>query len=52
LALIALSGRGDAASKRRATEAGFDQYLVKPTSIVDLADALASVPARAEVCER
>lgn len=38
--LIALSGNADAASRRLAAESGFDQYLVKPTSLADLNEAL------------
>jgi CheY-like chemotaxis protein len=44
LVLIALSGNGAEESKRRATDAGFDKYFVKPTSMAVLADTLASIP--------
>ena len=43
--LIALSGNGDEDNKRRAMQAGFDKYLVKPTSIAVLAETLAGIPA-------
>ena len=45
--LIALSGNGDEASKRKAREAGFDIYLVKPVSIEMLRETLAAISARA-----
>ncbi len=38
--LIALSGNSDAGSRRLAAESGFDHYLVKPTSLAELSDAL------------
>lgn len=38
--LVAVSGRGDENSKRQAFEAGFDDYLVKPVSISELAELL------------
>lgn len=43
VALIALSGHADAASRRLAAESGFDQYLVKPTSMDDLTDVLSRI---------
>jgi CheY-like chemotaxis protein/nitrogen-specific signal transduction histidine kinase len=43
LALITLSGNGDADSKRRAREAGFDFYLVKPASLEMLRETLAVI---------
>jgi len=45
VALIALSGNSDAASRRLAAESGFDQYLVKPTSLTELSEALARIVA-------
>jgi CheY-like chemotaxis protein/two-component sensor histidine kinase len=44
LVLIALSGRGDEVSKTRAFAIGFDQYLVKPTSIAELTETLRTLP--------
>lgn len=41
--LIALSGSSDNASKELAAESGFDDYLVKPTSMGVLADTLLRV---------
>ncbi len=38
--LIALSGNGEEQNKRRAMDAGFDTYLVKPTSFAELAETL------------
>lgn len=38
--LVALSGTADAASRKRAADAGFDRYLVKPTSSTVLAETL------------
>jgi CheY-like chemotaxis protein/two-component sensor histidine kinase len=38
--LVAVSGRADENSKRQAAEAGFDDYLVKPVSISELAELL------------
>ncbi|WP_197442798.1 hybrid sensor histidine kinase/response regulator [Lignipirellula cremea] len=43
LVLIALSGNSDPDSRRRALEAGFDKYLVKPTSIAELVETLAEL---------
>lgn len=40
--LIALTGYGDEADRRRASEAGFDQHLVKPVDLDDLEKALVS----------
>lgn len=40
VALIALSGTADAASRKLAAESGFDQYLLKPTSMAELTEAL------------
>ncbi len=40
VALIALSGRSDAASRKLAADSGFDHYLVKPTRLFDLARTL------------
>jgi CheY-like chemotaxis protein len=45
LVLIALSGNADEASRRKALDAGFDEYLVKPTSIAVLTRTLADIPA-------
>ena len=41
--LIALSGHADDASRRLATDCGFDRYLVKPTSIAQLNETLRDV---------
>lgn len=43
LILIALSGNGDQESHRRAREAGFDRYLVKPISVAVLTETLNSL---------
>jgi CheY-like chemotaxis protein len=51
LVLIALSGNGDEESRRRAGEAGFDKYLVKPTGIAMLAETLAGLPAAIRTCQ-
>jgi CheY-like chemotaxis protein len=45
LVLITLSGSGDEVTRRRALDAGFDKYVVKPTSIAALAEMLAGIPA-------
>jgi CheY-like chemotaxis protein/two-component sensor histidine kinase len=50
LVLIALSGYGDEESRRRAEEAGFDKYLVKPIGIATLAETLAGLPAAVQTC--
>ena len=39
--LVALSGRGDPASRRRALEMGFRDFLVKPVSLDELSRSLA-----------
>ena len=44
--LIALSGYADSASKKRATDAGFETQLAKPPDITALEQALAAVAAR------
>jgi CheY-like chemotaxis protein len=41
--LVALSGTADAASRKLAAESGFDQYLLKPTSIAELAETLSRI---------
>jgi CheY-like chemotaxis protein len=38
--LVAVTGRGGAADRARAAEAGFDRYLVKPFAMQDVRDAL------------
>ncbi len=43
VSLIALSGSSDTTSRERAAESGFDDYLVKPISINELADMLLRV---------
>jgi signal transduction histidine kinase len=47
IALIAMTGWGQAEDKRRALDAGFDAHLVKPVSIDTLIAALAALEARA-----
>jgi signal transduction histidine kinase/integral membrane sensor domain MASE1/CheY-like chemotaxis protein len=42
--LVALTGYGQEADRRRAREAGFDHHLVKPVAFDDLARILALVP--------
>jgi signal transduction histidine kinase/CheY-like chemotaxis protein len=42
LVLVALTGYGQAESRRRAFEAGFDEYLTKPVSAERLVDAIAA----------
>jgi DNA-binding response OmpR family regulator len=42
--LIALTGRGQEADRRRSTEAGFDHHLVKPVDPATLVRLLASLP--------
>ncbi len=49
--LIALSGSADAASRKRAAESGFDQYLVKPTSMAELTQTLRRI-GELSTCER
>lgn len=44
MVLIAVSGNDDEESRHRATEAGFDQYLVKPIGLPVLAKTLACIP--------
>jgi CheY-like chemotaxis protein len=44
LRLVALTGRCDAEDRQRGQEAGFDAYLVKPSSPDDLARAVAGDP--------
>lgn len=43
LFLIALSGSGGNTSRQRALKAGFDQYLMKPADISEIAAALAKI---------
>ena len=43
--LVALSGYGQEEDRRRGIDAGFDHYLVKPTSIDALRQLLTTVPA-------
>ncbi len=43
IVLIALSGHADEASRRLATDCGFDRYLVKPTSIAQLNETLRDI---------
>jgi PAS domain S-box-containing protein len=45
LMLIAITGYGQEADKRRSLEAGFDHHLVKPIDVVKLANVLTSVSA-------
>jgi CheY-like chemotaxis protein len=42
--IIALSGYGDAEHRRRADDAGFDGYLVKPVAPAALREVLAASP--------
>lgn len=49
LFLIALSGSGGDATRQRALEAGFDQYLLKPADINEIVATLAKVPVRPAV---
>jgi len=51
LVLIALSGNCDLNSQRRAIKAGFDQYLIKPTSIAALDEILADLVRKERVCD-
>ena len=44
--LVAVSGYGQEADRRRASEAGFDLHLVKPVRIEELGRILADVPPR------
>jgi signal transduction histidine kinase/FixJ family two-component response regulator len=46
LMLIAVTGWGQAADKRAAADAGFDQHLLKPLDPDDLLDLLAALPPR------
>jgi DNA-binding response OmpR family regulator len=43
--LVALSGYGNEIDKRRAVEAGFDHYFVKPANIDRLLAVIGGVPA-------
>ncbi|HEV7392002.1 MAG TPA: ATP-binding protein, partial [Burkholderiales bacterium] len=45
-ALIAFSGFGDEDAKRRAREAGIDEYIVKPASIAEITSAILALAAR------
>jgi PAS domain S-box-containing protein len=47
IAIIALTGWGQAEERRRSEEAGFDRHLVKPVELRALEDVLAGVAARA-----
>lgn len=51
LVLIALSGNGDEENIRRAMSAGFDKYLVKPTSHAVLAEVLVDIPDAFQTCK-
>jgi CheY-like chemotaxis protein/two-component sensor histidine kinase len=51
LVLIAVSGNNDEESRRRAGEAGFDKYFVKPIGIATLAETLAGLPAVIQTCQ-
>jgi PAS domain S-box-containing protein len=42
--LVAVTGFGQPSDKARAAEAGFDHHLVKPVSLNDIRDLLASLP--------
>ena len=42
--LVALTGWGQEADRRRTEEAGFDQHLVKPVHSADLMELLATLP--------
>jgi len=44
--LIALSGYGQAADRRKSLEAGFDTHLVKPVDPNHLSDVIASIQRR------
>jgi CheY-like chemotaxis protein len=44
LVLIALTGWGQEADRRRSTEAGFDHHLVKPVDPAELIHLLAALP--------
>ena len=44
--LVALTGYGQGESRRRAEEAGFDRYLVKPANLADVLAILAEAKAR------
>jgi len=46
IALIALSGLGEAADKARAAEAGFDRHFTKPVDITALAASLSEIRVR------
>jgi len=46
LALVAVTGWGQAADKQAAAEAGFDRHLVKPLAPDELLDVLAALPPR------
>jgi len=46
LFLVALTGYGQQDDRRKSLEAGFDDHLVKPTSIAALQRLLLTVPAR------
>jgi CheY-like chemotaxis protein len=43
IALVALTGYGQEEDRQKATEAGFDDHLVKPVSIVDVERTLAKL---------
>ena len=44
IVLVALTGYGLEADRRRSQEAGFDHHLVKPADFAEVAKILASVP--------
>ena len=44
--LVAVSGFGQPADKRRAMEAGFDEHITKPADVTDIENLLARLPPR------
>ncbi|HEV7802824.1 MAG TPA: hybrid sensor histidine kinase/response regulator, partial [Burkholderiales bacterium] len=47
VSLIAVSGYGHEEAKKRARDAGFDEYLVKPANLEDISAAVEKLAARA-----
>lgn len=49
IVLIAMTGYGDDADRRRSMEAGFDHHMVKPADITAVQEILATVSVKSEL---